>query len=141
MTVTVNAAAQLPIPAMFDDSICTTEMLCQPPNDFPSHPFAHEVINPDTSEAMEYHDRLTNQKQDQLEPALLPMSLATSPRVLGDMSWVLTPFILSITNTFNLINRVMLHMPMLFVNYGHRKKKSNTPISQLEATSLTTLAK
>ena len=59
---TANAAAQLPIPAMFSDSTCTTNMLCQPPNDFPSHLFAHAVIDLDTGEAMEYHDLITNPK-------------------------------------------------------------------------------
>ena len=58
---TANAASQLPILASFSNSVCTT-VLFQPPENFPIHPFVHAVIDPDTGEAMEYCDLLTNPK-------------------------------------------------------------------------------
>ena len=61
-TAAANAASQLPIPATFSDTVCTTDILFQPPNEFPLHPVVHVVIDPDTGEAMEYHDLLTNPK-------------------------------------------------------------------------------
>ena len=57
-----NAAYQMLILALFGDSVCTNDVLSQQPNDFPIHPFAHAVIDPDTGEAMEYCDLSTKPK-------------------------------------------------------------------------------
>ena len=136
-----NVASHLPILAMFGDAVCTTDVLLQPHNDFPIHPFAHAVIDPDAGEAMECWDLLNNPK-----PRLIWTCSATNES--GCLAQGVGKCITG-TDTLQFINYKISHLinqattlrPALFMNYNHRKKKLNAPVSWLGATSLTALAK
>ena len=60
--ISTNEAYQLTIPASIGGTVCINHVLSQQANDFPIHPFAHAIIDPDTSEAMEYHDLISNHR-------------------------------------------------------------------------------